>query len=210
MEKLWRLNYEEQLSLMNILTDLDYDSQAPSDKNIYWVTFYSYVGSHTDKSIDNLKNFVDALLQKMNMAQVKVLTVTVVFNRIGSVTQQYHIDYHPNVESLFIPLIDLNPDNSTQFLEFDNEDDQKNIHTFVDRMGNIPSLEVIPKDISYRLVQICCPAFQVLYLKAGVIHRGITNTGKMDRPMLCIHFTTNLDLTLDESELKSIVTAKYD
>ena len=210
METLWRLDQEDQISLMHILKNLDYDSEIPIDKNIFWITFYSYKGTHVDKPIDDLKNFVDAVLKRAGNSQVKILSVTVVFNKVRSIEQLFHVDYHADVENIFIPLIDLNSNNSTQFLEFDNIDEQQHMHSFLNSFRHLPSLEVIPNGICYKVAQICCPAFQVLHLKPGTIHRGITNRGKADRPMFCICFTKNFDVTMTESHFQKITQPRYD
>jgi hypothetical protein len=137
-------------------------------------------------------------------------------SQVNSHNQHFHIDYNGNTETFFIPLIDLDNNNGTEYIEFINKDFNINIFNelltitdeFINReqiINYFDKLNILHSNYQFKFLngKKGCMVKMPYY----VFHRGQSNKGTQDRIMFQIIIAKNenanvsLSLTINDSEL---------
>lgn len=130
--------------------------------------------------------------------------------------QFFHFDYFCKTETIFIPLIDIDDKNGTEYVEFRNMSDNLKYMEFL--LHNCSDKYILKEDLitffkdynidNYDIKQVCCSAFDFLKMPYYLLHRGVKNKGNCDRIMfqLVVSFDnefvlTNQDIYVPDSEL---------
>ena len=98
-------------------------------------------------------------------------------NPVGSSGQEWHIDYTRGYSTIFIPMSELSPENALQYAVLSApvtdiaDPDRVDLRAFA-KTANWVSIR-----------QLLAPAWSMLLMDFGTIHRGIPNSGDWDRNM---------------------------
>lgn len=122
--------------------------------------------------------------------------------------QEFHIDYNSSTVSYFIPLVELNNLNGTEYIDFYNKEANINIiknllfisHEFLERETIIEYLKkfnlIHKKDYDFKYVN--APSFSVIFMDNFTFHRGRKNKLKYVRPMVQIICGINKNITFSD------------
>jgi hypothetical protein len=121
-----------------------------------------------------------------------------IVNPIGSLTQEWHLDYTRDYSTVLIPMSELTPENAVQYLVIPSPVDVEN----PDRVD----LNRIARSAAWVSVrQLLAPEWSLLRMGFGAIHRGIGNTGSFDRTMFWISVKKRGVVSPSEPELQTFV-----
>jgi hypothetical protein len=76
---------------------------------------------HRSWNINNCEKIIDNLKNKYSFDTSKLISLGFISAPVNCDNQFFHIDYKGNTNTYFIPLIDLNNNNGTEYIEFDNK-----------------------------------------------------------------------------------------
>lgn len=135
--------------------------------------------------IKNLVSWTHSFVNEKFQMSLKVARIQFIVNPINSRPQRWHIDYNNDFSAIFIPLVELDCNNSPQFISFPAEG-EVDLNKAIINPHNVDLNNISPGDDSYYSSQVCCGAFSILYMEPGTIHRGVGNKNNIIRPMLCV------------------------
>ena len=118
--------------------------------------------------------------------------------------QEFHIDYDPEAESFFIPLVPVSTLNSTRYMTSYSTSTPSQGKYNSNRYGkdDFDLLEREGRDY-VEIAQIICREYTILHLLRNTIHRGIKNRADYDRPMFYAYCTPEKELKLKEGVIES-------
>jgi len=118
--------------------------------------------------------------------------------------QCFHIDYMGNSTSYFIPYIDINNNNGTEYLHFNNTINnliyRDNLLELSKKFYNNNDLSKIIQyfnkyglkySVDYKIKIVNCPAYSLVEMPNYIYHRGQKNKTNKDRFMFNIVFSIN-------------------
>jgi hypothetical protein len=104
-------------------------------------------------------------------------------NPAGSRAQPWHIDYHNDYASVFVPLSALSTDNATQFITLPPSMPADVMERACADVSHIDIEQLISHADGVTVSQALAPPFTALRLEFGTIHRGVANVGSTTRVM---------------------------
>ena len=148
-----------------------------------------------DKIHFNSKNIIELLETEYNINSSTILSLGFINAPINCKNQHFHIDYNGNTETYFIPLVDLNNTNGTEYIEFNNKnlnlyyfDNLKKIsekyisrNQLIDEFNNIGI-----DDTNYQLKILNTNSFSMVKMPYYLFHRGKINESNCNRIMFQI------------------------
>lgn len=107
--------------------------------------------------------------------------------------QEYHLDYYPEVEEIFIPMVPVSTKNSTRFMTsyaLSKPDFRKYASC---RFGNEDE-DLLEKEgvDCIQVAQVICRDFMILHMHKNTVHKGIANSADYDRPMVFATFSSKV------------------
>ena len=120
--------------------------------------------------------------------------------------QEFHIDYHPQAETWFVPLVPVSTLNSTRYMTTPSTSEPTPGRYYSNRYGkdDFDLLEREGRD-HIEIAQIVCREFTILHLLSNTVHRGIRNSSDYDRPMFFAFATPDEDFFVKEKSVESDV-----
>lgn len=176
-------------------------------KTVSWINLWQYKkeDSHNKllfRNIDNLCDWIFKYVAEKFENTLKAFRIQYIINPTGSKAQRWHIDYNRDFSALFIPLTPLDINNSTQFITLPKNLDKK-LYSKATENPHYVDVEYLKQNCESLIIsQLSCPAFSILYMEPGTIHRGVANIGQT-RPMLCIELLPSSNIT--QLEIQDIV-----
>ena len=191
-----------------LITDLQniYDeNKYLFDKNkINKINYINIYHINWDTNKNKYKNLIEKLnlesdILKYYITNYNILYFGFIKSYINCENQSFHIDYNGKTITFFIPFIDINYLNATEYLYFYNiQNNYKYYNNLLDITNKFNKKEDL---IDYLLNQLnlkykvdydiqCIEAnmFSLLELPNYVLHRGIKNLSNKDRVMFQITF----------------------
>lgn len=152
---------------------------------------------HRSWNINNCEKIIDNLKNKYSFDTSKLISLGFISAPVNCDNQFFHIDYKGNTNTYFIPLIDLNNNNGTEYIEFDNKFyninllDKLNIISNIylsqdDVVNHLSKIDVNPNTYKFKFLN--CEKWCMVKLPYYCLHRGRTNNGFCDRIMFQIVF----------------------
>jgi hypothetical protein len=170
-----------------------------------------------DKINFNSKNIIKLLETEYNINSNTILSLGFINAPINCKNQHFHIDYNGNTETYFIPLIELNNTNGTEYVEFNNKnlnlyylDNLKKIsEKYISRNQLIDEFNNIGIDeTKYQFKILNTNSFSMVKMPYYLFHRGKTNESNYNRIMFQIVIsnseslaTISNDIIVNDSEL---------
>lgn len=109
-----------------------------------------------------------------------------VVNPVGSIAQPWHIDYSLDYTNIFIPMSGLVAQNATQYIALPSHGLEAAYRAIASN-PDVIDLDLLAESCEYLTVcQLLAPAFSILRMGFGTIHRGVSNAGHADRVMFSI------------------------
>jgi hypothetical protein len=190
------------------------DSLIVENKRINHVNIY-----HKDwvnNSYQDLQDLINILSYNYNIDIKKIISMGFICSQVNSHDQHFHIDYEGNTETYFIPMIELNDKNGTEYVEF--FDKNQNIDLFSELLS-ITNLYIdksqvtehfdnlnIPRE-NYKIKFLNGNKFSMVKMPYYVFHRGQSNKTCETRIMFQIIIAKNdkanvcSGMLIDDSEL---------
>lgn len=164
----------------------------------------------------NKHDYLLAMIQKVEPINLSLKNNTILYygyivSQPGNKNQYFHIDYKGKTITYFIPLVDLNDKNGTEYLFFyDNTNYNKFFDLFIkitkkyiERSEIIDILStydiIYMKDYEFKYVN--APAFSLLSLPNNVFHRGRTNETD--------HYRVMFQITIELEPIDYIVNEEF-
>jgi hypothetical protein len=158
-----------------------------NNKNINYINVYHKDWKNKKNNI--LKNYVDKEIGCKN-----IISITYLFGPPDCNNQEFHYDYSGFTNSYFIPLIELNNLNGTEYVNF--YDKKVNIkfkkklllisHKFLEKKNIIEYLKkfniIYKKDYNFKYLN--ADPFSVILKNNYIFHRGVKNKLKHNRIIL--------------------------
>lgn len=141
------------------------------------------------------EHMICELHDNYNIDTKKIISMGFICSQVNSHNQHFHIDYNGDTETYFIPMIDLDDKNGTEYVEFINK--EYNIELFNDLL-NITNLYIDKEQIvsHFDKKNIVSENYKFKFLngKKGCMvkmpyylyHRGQSNKGTQNRIMFQI------------------------
>jgi hypothetical protein len=130
-----------------------------------------------------------------NIDTKKIISMGFICSQINSHNQHFHIDYNGDTETYFIPMIDLDDKNGTEYVEFINKEYNIDLFTellditnlYIDKEQIISHFEkknILPENYKFKFLngEKGCMVKMPYYL----FHRGQSNKGTQSRVMFQI------------------------
>ena len=164
------------------------------NKRINHVNIY-----HRDWEKQNCNDEITILKNEYNIDTDRLISLGFITSQVNCFDQYFHIDYNGTTETYFIPLINLDDLNGTEYVEFNDESLNINI---VDKLIEITDLYNNRKDVEEELTKmgISKSEYEIKILNANkwgmvhmpyyLFHRGQSNKGIKDRTMFQIVLAT--------------------
>ena len=177
--------YDENKSKINLL----------GNQKIGYVNLY-----HKNWKENKYSDLLDIITKDIIMEKKYILSFDFLQSKPNCDNQLFHIDYEGNTETFFIPMVDLTDDNGTEYLEFNNIEDNKKYFDFLISISNkyMTKDEVINalkaqgiKEDSYKFKIVNAEAYGIIHLTYMCFHRGKTNTSKADRVMFTVKISNS-------------------
>jgi ornithine decarboxylase len=154
-----------------------------------------------------------------------IISFGFIYSNTGCDTQNWHIDYGGNTDTFFIPMVDIDESNGTEFLDYAESESIKaemlnisNKFFYNNDLRSYLSFVLGIKEYSFRVVK--APSMSLIKMSSHVLHRGRCNTSSKTRVMFQI-VTSNVpnidicsdyvvkDAELDEpSEMKKVLDSR--
>lgn len=168
-----------------VKNDIEIENKRISHINIY---HRDWQNNSCDEIIEILKN--DYAIDVNNIISLGFIT-----SQVNCFDQHFHIDYEGKVNTYFIPLIDLDDNNGTEFVKFNDVNLNKNM---IDKLINITNdfidrkdvekefIKMNIKDTDYKFCYLNSPKWSIVFMPNYVFHRGQSNKGTQSRTMFQI------------------------
>lgn len=165
-----------------------------------------------NKNNNILKYYIDKEINCKN-----IILISFIVAPSNCINQEFHIDYNSATVSYFIPTIELNNLNGTEYINFYNKEDNINI---IDKLINISTkfLEretiieylkklnlIYKKDYDFKYSN--APSFSVIFMDNYIFHRG-QNKSKYARRMIQIICGINKNINLPD-KVDNLVSTPY-
>ena len=150
---------------------------------IFWVNIWQRSGDGRGMPVDGAEELGawarDLAAQHYRHEDVELDGYGMIVNPVGSRAQDWHIDYTRGYSTIFIPMSELSPENAVQYAVLPAPPD----------IGNpdcVDLREIANTSDWISIRQLLAPAWSMLLMDFGAIHRGISNQGSWDRHMFWI------------------------
>jgi hypothetical protein len=194
------------------------DLITEKNKRINHVNVY-----HKDWGCSSCSSIIKILHNDYSIDPNNIISLGFICSQVNSYNQHWHIDYNATTETYFIPLIDLDNNNGTEYVEF--VDNKENIN-LLNELIEITNKYIDITQISEHFTKMSIPqynyAFKILNTNAWsmvklpyyLFHRGQSNKGTVDRIMfqIIVKKTNNTCVSdkvqIDDSELDELLTTQ--
>lgn len=170
-------------------------------KKINYINIFHNSWTNSNDCDDLIKNLKNNYLLDTD----KLLSLGFISAPVNCDEQFFHIDYDGKTNTYFIPLTEINDNNGTEYLEFN--DKNYNIDIF-DKLKMISNKYLLKNDIinelnklnittnNYNFKYLNCNKWSLIYLPYYCLHRGRTNYGNNNRIMfqIVINYIFNYNL----------------
>ena len=190
-----------------IKNDIEIENKRINHINIY----------HRDWQNNNCDEIIEILKNEYSIDVNNLVSLAFITSQVNCFDQHFHIDYEGKVKTYFIPLIDLDDNNGTEFVKFNDVDLNKNI---VNELVNITNNFITRKDVEneftkmnitrndYEFCYLNSPKWSFVLMPSYLFHRGQSNKGTKNRTLFQIT-VANVDtnpvvsneVKIDDSEL---------
>jgi hypothetical protein len=161
-------------------------------------------------------NIIKILEKEYNIKPKSILSLGFINAPKNNNNQHFHIDYNGKTDTYFIPLINLDNSNGTEYVEFNNKklnidyfDDLKKIsekHITRDQVINeFNNLGINKSHYKFQILNI--NSYSMVKMPYYLFHRGKTNESNYDRIMFQIVISKfkdviiSKDIIINDSEL---------
>jgi phosphatidylglycerophosphate synthase len=171
---------------------------------IYWINIWQRSGSGEKLPVARVKELDawarDLVDRHYGGEDAELDGYGLIVNPVGSRAQEWHIDYTRDYSTIFIPMSELTPENTLQYVVLPSPPGSIENPDRVDLNAIARSAEWVS------IRQLLAPEWSLLRMDFGAIHRGIANTGSHDRNMFWISVKKRGALLPPEPALQTIVT----
>lgn len=175
-------------------------SKARGD--IFWVNIWQRSGDGRGMPVEGAQELDswarDLAANRYPHEDVELDGYGMIVNPVGSRAQDWHIDYTRGYSTIFIPMSELSPENALQYAVLPAPDADIGNPDCVD----LSALAKTRDWISIR--QLLAPAWSMLLMDFGTIHRGISNQGSSDRHMFWVSVKKRGELLPAEPLLQTV------
>jgi hypothetical protein len=166
------------------------DSIIAENKRINHINIY-----HKDWIHNSYERLINMLCDNYDIDAKKIISMGFICSQINSRNQHFHIDYSGHTETYFIPMIDLDNNNGTEYIEFISKEYNQELFSellaitnlYIDReqiVSHFNKLNINPENYKFKFLngEKGCMVKMPYYL----FHRGQSNKGTKDRIMFQI------------------------
>jgi hypothetical protein len=165
---------------------------------------------HNKWKINKYAFLLDLIEKETTMKKDRIVSYGFIRSMPNCDNQLFHIDYEGNVETFFIPLVDLTDDNGNEYLKFKNLKDNAK---YFDTLSSINYQYIEKNDVIKALTEKCIDKnsyeFKIVNAIAGSLvhmqyfcfHRGKKNTSNKERVMFQIVILRNKNYNIVDNEV---------
>jgi hypothetical protein len=169
---------EKYIKIKNIL--------EKEQKKINYINIFHNSWTNSNDCDELIKHLKNQYLLDID----KLITLGFICAPINCDDQFFHIDYDGNTNTYFIPLIDIDEKNGTEYLEFDNKNYNIDI---LDKLKIVSNKYLLKNDIinelsklditptNYKFKYLNSNKWSLIYLPYYCLHRGRKNIGYTNR-----------------------------
>jgi hypothetical protein len=171
---------------------------------------------HRDWQNNNCDEIIKILKNEYSINTDNIISLGFITSQVNCFDQYFHIDYNGTTETYFIPLIDLNDYNGTEYVKFNDTNFNINIIdkliNITNNFDNIKELEeeFIRMNIhnsDYKFCFLNAQKWSMILMPYYLFHRGQSNKGTKDRTLFQIVVAINSNavvsnqIKINDSEL---------
>lgn len=130
-----------------------------------------------------------------------------IVNPTGSSPQEWHIDYTLDYGTVFVPLTELTPENALQYALVAPSVPESAYREATEDLDAVDLRKLARAADWISVRQLLAPAFSVLKMDFGAIHRGVANQGDSDRVMFWVSVKKEGELLPPEPVVQVIAGA---
>jgi hypothetical protein len=177
---------------------------------------------HRDWQNNNCEEIIKILKNEYLINTDNIISLGFITSQVNCFDQYFHIDYNGTTETYFIPLIDLNDYNGTEYVKFNDTNYNINI---IDKLINITNNFDNRKELEGEFIRMNIPNsdYKFCFLNAQkwsmilmpyyLFHRGQSNKGTKDRTLFQIVVAINSNavvsnqIKINDSELDEDISS---
>lgn len=159
---------------------------------------------HTEWKNNNHTDLLKLICNECKINSESVISFGFINSQKKSYDQHFHIDYNGETETFFIPLVDLDENNGTEYVEFTSKEHNINMTNELIRITNdfitrdeiimhFDSLNILRNQYNFKY--LICKKWAMAKLPYYVFHRGQSNKGTVDRVMFQIIISRTKDVS---------------
>ncbi len=167
---------------------------------IFWVNIWQRSGGGSPMPVEGAEELDtwarDLAVRHYQHEDVELDGYGMIVNPVGSRGQDWHIDYTRDYSTIFIPMSELSAENAVQYAVLPAPPEIENPDSV--------DLRAITKASDWVSIrQLLAPAWSMLLMDFGAIHRGIPNQGAWDRHMFWVSVKKRGELLPPEPPLQT-------
>ena len=150
---------------------------------------------HKDWKNNHCENIIKLLYYNYNIDKKTIISLGFINAQVECYNQHFHIDYNGTTETYFIPLVDLNDKNGTEYVEFNNLEQNINLFTELLEMSDkyisreqinnhFFDLGINKNDYKFKILNT--PKYSMVKMPNFIYHRGKRNECNYNRTMFQI------------------------
>jgi phosphatidylglycerophosphate synthase len=176
-------------------------SASKARGEIFWVNIWQRSGGGPGIPVEGAEN-LDAWARATAARHYRGEDIELdgygtIMNPVGSSGQEWHIDYTRGYSTIFIPMSELSPENTLQYAVLPVP------ATDVENPDRVDLRALVRTADWVSIRQLLAPAWSLLLMDFGTIHRGIANKGDWDRNMFWISVKKRGEVLAEEPLLQA-------
>jgi hypothetical protein len=171
---------------------------------------------HRDWIKNDCDEIIKILMSEYSINIDNIISLGFITAQVNCFDQYYHIDYNGKTETYFIPLIDLDDNNGTDYVKFNDTNFNINIiDKLINMTNNFDSRKELEEEFKknnisnsdYKFCFLNIKKWSMVLMPYYLFHRGQSNKGTKDRTLFQIVVATKSNaivsnqIKINDSEL---------
>lgn len=162
-------------------------------------TFYHniWVDSWKEKIPTEFNTILDYMNEnKIILEKDRLLSIGIIQSFPDCEDQQFHFDYLNNTTTVFIPLVDLDNDNGTEYIQMLNSNYEEVVDILMPFNYTTDSYDTLKHQVDFDdsvVTRVNAQKYSIVKLNKYVFHRGVKNNKPHNKVMFQFLFSDNPD-----------------
>jgi hypothetical protein len=165
---------------------------------------------HREWQKNDCDEIIEILKNDYSINIKNIISLGFISAQVNCLNQHFHIDYNGTTETYFIPLIDLNDLNGTEYVKFNDTNFNINIiDKLIDITNNFENRKEVEEEFrkmgisnsDYKFCFLNAPKWSMTLLPYYVFHRGQSNKGTKNRTLFQIVVAINSNAIVSDKSV---------